>query len=49
MICCPPAPVGYVQFERCHYAGKWWFRTAPDQPWQLCRIEEPRAVAGSLD
>ena len=33
---CPPSPLGYTQYERRYYAGDWWYRVAPDSPWQLC-------------
>lgn len=33
----PDCPSGYTQYERRYYAGNWWFRTAPNQAWQLCR------------
>jgi hypothetical protein len=34
---CPPAPAAYIGFERRYFAGNWWYRTAPDQPWRECR------------
>jgi hypothetical protein len=35
----PNPPIAYLQYERRWHVNNWWYRTAPDQPWQLCRTD----------